>query len=120
MIYAKDMNIYDDYLDNFNHQYKLAKSEKYKLPYMYQHYFRRGNYLINGKIEDIYLSTWMSKVREIDNKRISIGILEFPTNTYVLRITHWDKSHIGTTKWYEGLVNIPSWEEIEQYVRNDF
>lgn len=119
MIYARDMNIYDNYSDNFNHQYKLAKSPKYELPYMYQHYFRRGKYIISNKIEDIYLSTWMSKIRNIDNKRISVGILEFP-GSYVLRITHWDYSLIGNTKWYENLNDIPSWEEIEQYVKSDF
>lgn len=119
MIYARDMHIYDNYIDNFRYKHQLEQDKKYKLPYMERHGFRRGKFLINGKIEDVYLSTWNFKTRNIDNKRISVSIMEYPGNSYVLMIIHWMYSK-WNTKFYEGLDYIPKWDEIEGIVKNDF
>ncbi|GAA0102602.1 hypothetical protein UT300012_33170 [Paraclostridium bifermentans] len=118
MIYAKDMHVYDNYIDNFRYKYQLEQDKKYKLPYMEQHGFRRGKFLIEGAVEDVYLSTWSFKIRNIDNKRISFSVMEYP-KSYVM-IVYWWKYEIPVTNIYEGLDHIPSWEEVEQMVKQDF
>lgn len=119
MIYAKDMNIHDNFTDNFNRKWNLEQDPKYKLPYLESHGFRRGNFLIDGKVEDVYLSVWKFKIRNIDFKRISVLIEEYPGESYVMMITHWHGGQ-NTCKFYEGLEHIPNWEEIEGIVRSDF
>ncbi|MEG2246501.1 MAG: hypothetical protein RSC84_03535 [Peptostreptococcaceae bacterium] len=118
MIYEKDMNIYDNHIDNFRYKHKLERDKKYKLPYMEQHGFRRERILINGNIEDIYLSTWNFRMRNIDNKKVKVSIMEYP-NSYVLMISHWIYGN-PIIKFYEGLDYIPTWGEIEKIVKSDF
>lgn len=118
MIYAKDMNIYNNHLKNFEHKHKIEQDRKYKLPYLEMHYFRRLKILIDDKIEDVYLSTWKFKTRKIDDKKVSVSILEFP-KSYVLRITQW-VGNKWITKNYEELDYIPEWEEINHIIIEDF
>lgn len=106
MIYTKDLNIYDNHLDNFHHKQKEEKDPKYKLPYLESHWFRRLNILIDDKIQDVYLSTWNFKIRTIDHRRIQVSILEFPSS-YVLKVTHLNGTTLGNTIWYEQLDHIP-------------
>ena len=118
MIYAHTINIYNNFIDNFRYKHKLEQDKKYKLPYLEMHYFRRLNILIDDKVEDVYLSTWNFKIRKIDDKRVSVSILEFP-KSYVLIVTHWIGSK-WITKVYEQLDHIPDWKEIEEIVKQDF
>lgn len=118
MIYTKDLNIYDNHLDNFHHKQKEEKDPKYKLPYLESHWFRRLNILIDDKIQDVYLSTWNFKIRTIDYKRIQASILEYPSS-YVLIVTQWIGSK-WITKVYEQLDYIPDWTQIEEIVKQDF
>lgn len=118
MIYAKDMNIYENYVDNFRYKHKLEQDKKYKLPHMEQHGFRREKIIIDGEIEDIYLSTWNFRIRNIDNKKIKVSIMEYP-KSYVLMISWWIYGN-PITKFYEGLDHIPTWDEIENIVKSDF
>ncbi|CEQ01649.1 Uncharacterised protein [[Clostridium] sordellii] len=118
MIYAKDMHIYDNYIENFRYKHQLEQDKKYKLPYMERHGFRRGHYLIDDKIEDVYLSTWDFRIRNIDNKRISFSVMEHP-KSYAM-IVYWWKYGTPVTKIYEELDHIPSWDEIERIVKSDF
>ena len=118
MIYAKDMHIYDNYIDNFRHKHQLEQDKKYKLPYIEQHGFRRAKFVINGNIEDVYLSTWNFRIRNIDDKKIKVSIMEFPSS-YVLMISHWIYGS-PIIKFYEELDHIPTWDEIEKIVNKDF
>lgn len=112
------MHIYENYIDNFRYKHELEQDKKYKLPYMEQHGFRRENIIIDGVIEDIYLSTWTFKTRNIDNKKIKVSIMEYP-KSYVLMIIRWIYGN-PITRFYEGLDHIPTWDEIENIVKSDF
>lgn len=78
MILVKDFNNFKNMTDAFNSKLKVEEDKKYKLPNMQRHYFRKETLLMNSKWEYVYLSTWDSKVMNIDFKRISYTVMEYP------------------------------------------
>lgn len=119
MILLKDLPKFNSTSEALNYINNLEKDKKYKLPYLEQHFLRRGTYLINDEVQEVLLSTWNFKPRKIDFKRMSVSIMEFP-KSYVLMITKSVFGSVGDTKFYEGLDHIPTWKEIEEYIRSDF
>ncbi|MGL5381064.1 hypothetical protein [Clostridium sp.] len=119
MIYVKDLPKFKDMSESFEYLQGLNTDKKYKLPYMYQHYLRRGSFIIDDNVEDVLLSTWMFNTRAFNFKKFTVSIMEFP-KSYVMSITQEGIGLIGKTKWYEQLNHVPNWIEIEYLCGKDF